>query len=88
MFKRSFRISLPEPSKIDNDYSIEKADESGKRKMKIAYEKKKRVYHRKINVGDKVLVKNNVKGKLQPPFLPDPHVVVAKNNTMITAESA
>ena len=86
MFKRSFRISLPEPLNTGNDYSVEKADESGKMKMKAAYEKKKRVCHREINVGDKVLVKNNVKGKLQPPFLPDPHVVVSKNNTMITAE--
>ena len=86
MFKRSFRISLPEPISVDDDFNIEKADVRGKIKMKADYEKKKRVCDREINVGDRVLVRNNVKGKLQPPFMPDPHTVVSKNNTMITAE--
>ena len=88
MFKRSFRITLPEPVNPSGNYDIEKADSCQKLKMKAQYEKKERASHRKINVGDKVLVRNPQRGKLQPSFLTEPFTVVSKNNTMISAEGS
>jgi hypothetical protein len=54
--------------------------------MKTYAEARRVIRESELRVGDKVLLKNEVKGKLIPKYMSEPFEVVARKGSMITAQ--
>jgi len=87
LFNRSIRVKLPESNLKSGKVSktvIQKADATAKEKMKRYAESRRVIKDSDLSVGDKVLIKNEVKGKLKPKYVAEPYEVVNKKGSMIT----
>ncbi|XP_014677756.1 PREDICTED: uncharacterized protein K02A2.6-like [Priapulus caudatus] len=74
---------LPQiPAKI-SDTVLRGIDNRNKEKMKRYADRRRHTKESKLRVGDKVLMKNNVSGKLIPKFKPDPYEVIDIRGPMV-----
>ena len=64
---------------------MQKTDTQAKSKMKSYAEATRNAATSPIKLGDTVLVANDAKGKLTPPFDPRPLIIVEKKGSMLTA---
>ena len=90
MFNCKIRYSIPSfDYNIQEDISnkVERNDREAQEKSKTYTDTRKHAKERNINIGDRVLVKQQKKNKITPKFEPHPYRVVDKNDTMVTAES-
>lgn len=89
MFGRELRTKLPElrREEIVNNEGVREADWENKLKGKIYADENRNAKPNNINTGDKVLLKNTQKGKLQTNFEYQPYTVVHRNDQEITVES-
>lgn len=89
LFGRKIRTELPKlpPPRVENS-SLRKCDADAKLSMKENAERRRRSIHVAPEVGSLVLVRQQEKGKLIPPFNPTPYRIIAKKGTMLTAKSS
>lgn len=91
LFGRPLRTSLPEIPDSDDSATpfdheaMQKTDSQAKSKMKLYADATRNAATSPIKLGDTVLVANNAKGKLTPPFDPRPLIIVDKKGSMLTA---
>lgn len=64
---------------------MQKTDSQAKSKMKLYADATRNAATSPIKLGDTVLVANDAKGKLTPPFDPRPLIIVDKKGSMLTA---
>ena len=64
---------------------MQKTDSQAKSKMKLYADATRNAATSPIKLGDTVLVANDAKGKLSPPFDPRPLIIVEKKGSMLTA---
>ncbi len=92
LFNRDVRSTIPtitEKGGLDYKDLHNKANEAVEKKQQKAkayFDTKRRVRHSNIVVGTRVLVKQQYRNKLTPPFDPNPLIVTKVNGTMVTAE--
>ena len=91
LFGRPLRTRLPEIPDPDDSVTpfdqeaMQKTDSQAKSKMKLYADTTRNATLSPIKLGDTVLVANDVKGKLTPPFDPRPLIIVEKKGSMLTA---
>lgn len=79
-------MQSPKPSLLDFDHeAMQKTDSQAKSKMKLYADATRNAATSPIKLGDTVLVANDAKGKLTPPFDPRPLIIVDKKGSMLTA---
>ena len=83
LYRRKLTTTLPAEPVKTSDPDVEIKD----RKSKHAGIKLHEDRGAKINVGDKVLVKQQKKNKLTPAYNPQPMTVTKKHHTKVTADS-
>jgi len=87
MFSRSVRTKFPQLTTECDKQDFETRDSNQKMKMKKYADNKQYVKPSNIDIGNKVLVKNNPgKKKSVPYYKPNPYTVVQRNGSMISAE--
>ena len=87
LFNRKVHVKLPQiptPSDRHKDSLIRQRDEEAKAKMKNYADTKRRATELKIQVGDKVLLRQRKKNKFTSKFDPNPFDVIRVKGTMIT----
>jgi hypothetical protein len=90
MFGDKPRTRLPQIDTVhpqpEVDRQVRANDQIAKHKHKWYADKRNNAHFRDMNVGDSVLVREDIKqGKLSTPFKQNPYVVVDKKGSMITA---
>ena len=91
LFGRPLRTRLPEIPDSDDSATpfdheaMQKTDSQAKSKMKLYADATRNAATSPIKLGDAVLVANDAKGKLTPPFERRPLIIVEKKGSMLTA---
>lgn len=89
-FGRQMYTKLPnlpsKANKLAKHLNTKFNDQKGKQQMKQYADKRRKAKHSNLQVGDKVLVKQDKQNKLTPPYDPKPFEIVKKKGTMITAK--
>ena len=86
MFNRKIRTKLPDIQFSLNDEEIRDKDMYMKEKNRQYIDTKRKAEERNIEIGDKVLVKQDRENKLSTPFAQEPHIVVDKLGSQITVQ--
>ena len=89
MFRREIRTKLPElrPSRLMMDEGISERDWQAKLAGKFYADARRGAKPINLKVGDQVLLKNEVSGKLEPNFQTKPAVIKSKNATEVIVET-
>ena len=88
MFSRKLRYTIPNiSSKTDEnvDEKVEQDDQTIKEKLKRYQDQTQHMQTRKIDIGTRVIVKQQKQNKFTPKFLQYPYVVTNLIESMITA---
>ena len=91
LFGRPLRTRLPEFPDPDDSITpfdheaMQKTDSQAKSNMKSYADSRRNAATSPISLGDTVLVANDVKGKMTPPYDPRPLIIVEKKGSMLTA---
>ena len=87
LFERPINIKLPvyrKPRRRSNN-QMAKSDREAKNKMKQYADGHRNAKTSNTKIGDTVLIKNTVKGKMETPFKPVPYEIINKKGSMLTA---
>lgn len=89
MFGRKLRTKLPQldDQSLQLDEEVRDRDAVNKYKSKQYTDNKRRAQESDLEVGEKVLLKQHVTGKLDTPFYPKPFKLVSKNGNSCVVES-
>ena len=88
MFNRKMMTKLPRlPSKVnqDLDQEVREKHDAGKMKQKLYADEKRKAKDKKVEIGDKIMVKQK-KSTLKTPWDPEPFKVVGVEGSRVTAE--
>ena len=89
MFGRELNVKIPAMQHTNVCPDIEKVDADRKVKMKLYADQKRRVSSApKLNIGDKVLVRQKKRNKTTSPYNPNPLIVTKVDGTRITAQNS
>lgn len=81
-----FPSAVPAPSLAEvTRQKVIGNDHVAKEKMRCYADKRRNTREHDLEVGDTVVVKNTDRRKMDPPYHPDAHVIVAKKGDMVTA---
>ena len=87
LFRRKIRTKIPDLQQLNaDDIEVRDRDSENKGKGKLYADTKRRAVESTIEVGDKVLVKQDRENKFSTPFNPKPYTVVDKAGNSIGIE--
>lgn len=87
LFNRKMRGKLPEITSAYMDLEVTDKDTEQKGRYKLYADEQRKAEYSDVDVGDKVLVRQEKVDKFTTPFNKTPHTVISKNGNKVTVES-